>query len=326
MRNHIDKPFDNIAEIEDVISAYRLFLGRNPEKAGFENYENLINSGISVDRLFQLFIASVEYKQKNADEEKIQAIECDGYYVCVKKSEKDFGRTIIEHKTWEPHIIDVLSKLLKEGNTFVDIGANVGVMTFFGAKVVGSSGKVIAIEPNPDNLQLLYAGIIKNKFKQVRVLPFAASNKIDIFSLDGGTSNTYLTVPEQGKDYVQSIKLDDVLKDLDSIDVVKIDIEGHEPYAIEGFRTLLNHHKPVVLTEFNPRCLKDVSELKPELFLKIFFELFEDVQVIEHSGKQSRFKSAAELWKYWKYKNKEAVRTNWLPDGMLHFDILAKVK
>jgi FkbM family methyltransferase len=215
---------------------------------------------------------------------------------------------------------------LKESDTFIDIGANVGVMTFLGAKAVGSTGKVIAVEPNPANLQLLYAGILKNNFKNVRVIPLAASNRIEIFSLDGGTSNTYLTVAKKGKHYVQSVLLDDILKDLDSIDVVKIDIEGHEPYALNGFRTLLNIHKPVVLLEFNPRCLRDVSGLNPKDCLKMFFDIFDDMHIIEHSGKQQRFNSVNELWTYWEKKNEEAVKTNWLPDGMLHFDILAKAK
>jgi FkbM family methyltransferase len=326
MRNHIDMPFDNVAEIDDAISAYRLILGRNPEKSELKFFEKSINFGMPADRLFQSFINSVEYKQKTTNDEKIQSNDCGGYYVCAKKSEKDFGQAIVENKTWEPHIIDVLSKSLQKGDTFVDVGANVGVMTFLGAKIVGTSGKVVAVEPNPNNLQLLYAGIIKNKFKQVHVLPFAASNKMEIFSLDGGTSNTYLTVPEQGKDYVQSVVLDDILISLDSIDVVKIDIEGHETYAIEGFRKLLKLHKPLILTEFNPSCLEKVSGIHPMDCLELFFKLFENIKVIEHSGTQSLFKSAGEIWRYWKDKNKEAVRTNWLPDGMLHFDILAKVK
>ncbi|WP_026732950.1 hypothetical protein [Fischerella sp. PCC 9605] len=78
--------------------------------------------------------------------------------------------------------------------------------------------------------------------------------------------------------------------------------------------------------EFNPRCLKEVSELNPQDFLRKLFEIFEDVHIVEHSGKQSLFKSAEEVWKYWEDKNEEAVKTNWLPDGMLHFEILAKAK
>ncbi|WP_026732951.1 FkbM family methyltransferase [Fischerella sp. PCC 9605] len=222
MRNYVDKPFNGVADIEDVISAYRLILGRNPEYAGFKDYEKLIKNGISLDELFSSFINSAEYQQKIEDDEKVLAIDCGGYYVCVKKSEQDFGRQIVNNKTWEPHVVNVLSNLLKEGDTFVDIGANVGMMTFAGAKAVGTSGKVIAVEPNPDNLQLLYAGIVKNKFKNVCVMPFAASNRVDIFSLDGGTSNTYLIAPENGKNYLQSVILDDLLKDLTSINVVKM--------------------------------------------------------------------------------------------------------
>ncbi|MCI0399014.1 MAG: FkbM family methyltransferase, partial [Chloroflexi bacterium] len=177
-----------------------------------------------------------------------------------------------------------------------------------------------------DNLQLLYMGITKNGFDNVRVMPFAASNRVEIFSLDGGTSNTYLVAPEDGKNYVQSVILDELLNDLPVINVVKIDIEGHEPYAIEGFRSLLGLHKPVVLLEFNPYYLSNFSVVSPQEFLRQIFGILEDVYVVEHSGTQSAFQSAEEVWQHWKNKNEEAVKANLLPDGLLHFEILAKAK
>jgi hypothetical protein len=175
-------------------------------------------------------------------------------------------------------------------------------------------------------VQLLYRGILKNNIRNVHVVPFAASDKIEIFSLAGGTSNTYITAPEDGKFCVQSIVLDHYLKDIERIDLVKIDIEGHEPYALKGLRHLLKLHKPTAIMEFNPRCLKDVSRLNPEDCLTNIFALFANIHIIEHSGKYVRFSNPSRLWEYWKERNDEAVRTNWLPDGMLHFDLLGKAR
>ena len=280
---------------------------------------------LSVDEIFSGIINSPEYKKRNDDENKILEIDCGGYYVCVKKAEKDLGSTIAKCNTWEPHIINAMSEILKQGNTFIDIGANVGVMTFHGAKLVGETGKVIAVEPNPDNLQLLYRGILKNNTRNVYVMPFAASDKIEIFSITG-VSNAHLTTPEDGKDYVQSIILDHHLNDLERIDLVKIDTEGHEPYALNGFRHLLKLYKPTIIMEFAPICLKDNSGLNPKEYLNTIFEMFENVQTIEPSGKFVQFSNPFKLWEYWEERNKEFVRTNWLPDGMLHFDLLAKAK
>jgi len=324
---HIDEPFDNAAEIEDLISAYRLILGRNPDKPGFEHFKNQIeNGGFSLDRLFSAFINSQEFKKRNDDENKIIEVDCGGYYVCVKKADKDFGSSIIKNKIWEPHIVNTISKILKKGSIFVDIGANVGVMTFHAAKILGESGKVIAFEPNPDNLQLLYRGILKNNTNNVYIAPFAASDKIKVFSLSGGTSNTHIITYEESHNCVQSIVLDDYLKSLDHIDLVKMDIEGHEPYALNGFRHLLKLHKSIIIIEFNPKCLEDISCLNPKECLNMIFDLFENVQVIEYSGTYLPFSNPSQLWAYWEERNKESVKAKRLPDGMLHFDLLAKAK
>ena len=111
----------------------------------------------------------------------------------MRRGERDFGWKIAKGGTWEPHIIKTLASIVREGATVVDIGANVGVMTLCAAKAAGPKGRVIVVEPNRDNLQMLYAGIVRNGFRNVRVLPFAASDAATIFSLDGGTSNTYVT-------------------------------------------------------------------------------------------------------------------------------------
>lgn len=326
MRKFTDQPFDGVADIEDVVSAYRLLLARNPDASGFAHFRRLLERGISVDQLVQHFVESPEYEARRKRDDTPVAVDCGGYAVFVRPSERDFGWKIQHWKTWEPHIVKTLTGLLRPGGTLVDIGANVGVMAFAGARAVGPSGTVVAVEPNPENLQMLYAGAVHNGFSHVRILPYAASDRAAIFSLDGGTSNTYVTAPAAGKTFTQSIVLDEALGDLPALDVVKIDIEGHEPAALAGFRKTLRRHRPMLLMEYNPRCLKDVAGLDPRACLDDFFELAEDVRVIEHDGTIVPAATAAALWAHWQQRNREAVRTNLLPDGMLHFDLLARVR
>src|SRR5204863_9862774 len=155
--------------------------------------------------------------------------------------------------------------------------ANIGVLTFLAASIVGRTGRVIAVEPNPDNLQLLYRGIVYNGFTNVEVLPYAASNRRTVFSLTGGTSNTHLIGarrPQEGGHFVQSIVLDERLGDLSRLDFVKMDIEGHEPQALDGFARTLGRHRPVLLVEFNPRCLVDLHSQNPLALLKQIFAFY----------------------------------------------------
>lgn len=324
---HVDEPFDNKAEIEDVISAYRLILRRNPEKSGLEHHRHLIeHGGIPLDILFKAFLTSPELKQRNIDDNRILEIDVGGYFVCIRNGEKDFGTSIARNRQWDPHIVNAMSGILREGDTFVDVGANVGIMTFYASKLVGKLGRVIAVEPHPDNLQMLYRGIQKNLTNNVQVLPFAASDKADIFSIIGGTSNSFITEPQDHSNLVQSIILDQHLNNLGRIDLVKLDIEGHELNALNGFRQLLHRWKPVVILEFNPRCLREIERLNPKECLETFFELLEHIQVIEYSGEYIPFEDSVRLWNFWEEKNADAVKSRFLPDGMLHLDLLAKAR
>lgn len=99
MRDLIDKSFDNVADVEDLISAYRLILCRNPEKNGYEHYVKLIKKGLFVDKLFSEFINSKEYKNRTdveIDEPHQQ------FYHLSATSLQDMGKDNILLNTYLP--------------------------------------------------------------------------------------------------------------------------------------------------------------------------------------------------------------------------------
>jgi FkbM family methyltransferase len=207
----------------------------------------------------------------------------------------------------------------------VDVGANIGVITFLAATIVGATGRVIAVEPNPDNLQLLYRGIVLNGFSNVEVLPFAASNRRAVFSLTGGTSNTHLIGArpvQEGGAFVQSIVLDEALVGLPRLDFVKMDIEGHEPPAFEGFSKLIARHRPTLLVEFNPRCLIDLHRQDPSAYLRQIFALYPHVRVTSAFKDDVTFERADDVMAYWERRNREVTAQGLLPDRLLHFDLV----
>ena len=72
-------------------------------------------------------------------------------------------------------------------------------------------------------------------------------------------SNTILdTVPEDDSAtrYVQSVVLDDRLRELSRLDLIKLDIEGYELVALRGLERSVARHRPTLVVEFNPRCLE----------------------------------------------------------------------
>jgi FkbM family methyltransferase len=147
------------------------------------------------------------------------------------------GQGIFHSRQYEEHIRQVVRENLHSNDIVLDVGANIGAITLLAASVVGSAGRVIAVEPNPDNLQLLYRGILVNGFSNVTVIPCAASDNIGIVSLTGGTSNTHITSPnitDISDHLAQTVPLEHWLGGFDRLDFVNMDIEGHEPRALLG--------------------------------------------------------------------------------------------
>lgn len=310
---------DAPATPEDVAAAYRLVLGREPDREGFDHYVALIEHGsLTKQQMLAAFLNSAEFMAKECG----LKVDLGGVFVVVNPSEPEFGRPIAVDATWEPHIVATITKRLSRGQVFVDVGANVGVMSFKAAQIVGSQGKVIAFEPNEENARFFLRGVVENSFQEfVRLHRLALSDKPRLFSLHGG-SNTHLIGAEGAARLVQAIRGDELLAAEPAIHFIKLDIEGHEPFAIRGLTETINRHKPTILSEFNPRCLNDHIGIPPDEFAGQVFELAREVMVIEHDGNTNTVFEPRALMDLWAMKNEEAVRTGFLPEGMLHFDIL----
>lgn len=308
---------------DEIRLAYRLLLDREPDAGGLDHYLRLGERGLDLEGLRAQIMASPEYRS-NFGSAAQRVIDMGHAKVVVDAGEPEFGRHIAAHGSWELHIMEIIKQHLKPGDTFVDIGANVGVMAFTAAAMVGSSGRVLAFEPHPDNIRQFLAGVSINGFQNVTLHGFALSDAQSIFSLFG-TSNGYL-MPE-GQTVFQTVSLrgDPILAREERIDMIKIDIEGHEPQALAGIDETLRKHRPIVLGEFNPRCLKDHIGCPPAQFAEQLFGLTDKIEAIEHDGRINEVRTAAALLDLWDRKNAEAVATSFLPDGMLHFDLLFRV-
>lgn len=77
--------------------------------------------------------------------------------------------------------------------------------------------------------------------------------------------------------------MDDFLKDT-QIDVVKMDIEGHDPFALRGMVNLLKQYKPTIFAEFAPANLFELGQIEPLEFLTMFIDLGCEINVITEKG------------------------------------------
>lgn len=157
-----------------------------------------------------------------------------------------------EHGCWEREESDFLRATLRPGDTFLDVGANVGYMTVLGAKAVGSTGRVIAVEPESRNLRLLRANLWRAGV-DAEVLPVAAYSRTDYINLVMCEQNRGDHQVHEGLgegELVPSVRLDELFGEL-SVDVVKIDTQGVDHEVLEGMAGLIRRNPAIiVLSEF----------------------------------------------------------------------------
>jgi len=184
---------------------------------------------------------------------------------------------------YEPGFARVLLTLARRSSVFVDIGANIGFFTLLAAKAM-PEGSVWSIEPDPGNVRILRANIALNGFQDRVRVSHAAASDLDgevFFSTLGYSANTGARFTAKDPDTllarslpgsdaptkVPALKIDTLLRD-QKPDLVKIDVEGHEPSVLAGMQRILEESRPVILSEFAPGTIEHISRSSPSDYLK----------------------------------------------------------
>jgi FkbM family methyltransferase len=171
---------------------------------------------------------------------------------------------------FEPKTLRLYKNIIKPGHTVLDIGANVGSHTLPLAKLVGTSGRVVAFEPTAYAYGKLVANIELNQiFKQciipVQAMVVACSQaKLEpaLFSSWPLENRSDLHEEHKGRLMDTSgasvITIDDAVDRLmlSKIDFLKIDVDGYEYEVLKGGLRTLKIHKPSIIMEFAPYLIK----------------------------------------------------------------------
>lgn len=156
----------------------------------------------------------------------------------------------------------VLSAFLAPGDTFIDVGANHGSYAIKAAKLLGSEGQIIAIEPQPELAELVQRSLSHNATCPFEVHPWACSNQVGMATIfiPQDTSGSAGLFPEFSATHahrqvqVPLRRLDQALpwQHLPGRLCLKLDVEGSEYNVLEGARQLILARQPTLLMEVNP--------------------------------------------------------------------------
>jgi FkbM family methyltransferase len=166
---------------------------------------------------------------------------------------------------YEPPVTRVIQRRLDIGGTMLDVGANWGYFSLLSAAIVGASGRVVSLEPDPRQFDALVANVRLNGFGQVTPLRQAAAAEAGTATLVGYDDDAdNRGVSRLGSDAagvpcfeVACVPLDAVTSHLPRVDVIKLDVEGAELDALRGMRDGLSSHKyRALFLEMHPALLE----------------------------------------------------------------------
>jgi FkbM family methyltransferase len=174
---------------------------------------------------------------------------------------------------WEPNETWVVRRLLRPGDVFVDIGANIGYFSLLGGRAVGDRGRVIAIEPTPPTVAKLEDNLKMNGLKNIKVHELAVLDRPGTVRIhqphDDNIGANTLRPSGYSERYwdVSAATLDDLLIGEPRIRLVKLDLEGAELLALRGFiKHLSSPEGPLVLCEVTDRFLRELGGSARDLF------------------------------------------------------------
>ena len=150
--------------------------------------------------------------------------------------------------TYELDLQSFLASELGAGMVFWDVGANVGFFALLGARRVGTSGRVVAVEPVPANVEGLRRIVRLNHLGElVRLVEAAVGSADTLARFDPSPGPSEGKLDEGGDLSVRVLRLDSLLdQGYPAPTVVKMDIEGGEVEALRGARRLLADFRPVL--------------------------------------------------------------------------------
>jgi FkbM family methyltransferase len=259
--------------VDDV---YRAILGREADAGGRSHALSALAAGMTVAQLIGNMLESAEYRRTLVDgalafrqTKPVCTLIEDRLRLWIDLADRHVSLACLG-EAYEPSETQFVLSHLKGGDTFLDIGANVGWFAIRAADRVGATGRVHAFEPREGTWRLLERSIADNDFQARctlhpvalgadegtgRLLGHETSTNLGGFRLARDAGDTFEGMTSEA---VPVVTLDS-LGIRPRVTLIKLDVEGAEPQVLQGGRGLIARDRPLILTEVFGPGLDQVS-------------------------------------------------------------------
>lgn len=246
---------------------------------------------------------SVRYR-RDWLKERFLLKELHGFQMYLDLTDPGLSYTLAVYSTRERDQIYLIRNELREGMVVLDIGSNIGFYPLLEASLVGKQGKIYALEPSPQNFDLLSRNIeLNHQSDVIEKYRVGASNKdgIEKFYLYA-MSNLHTLNPETYR-YPQKyrpiesidirvVSVADFVRDKKPIDFLRMDIEGHEVEVLEGMVQAIEQYglSPSILFEIHIKKYDDIHHSMRAPLVKLFELGYYAKTIISNDDSKPKFR------------------------------------
>lgn len=298
--------------LDTAHEVYRSLLDREPDPDGEASFVSSMKAGVTLGTLIGNMIRSPEFLRRiQANHLTFDAFKpictlLDGrlrLWIDLHDAHVSLGCLM---DNYEPRETAFVLDRLSPGDTFVDIGANVGWFTIRGAERVGAKGRVHSFEPRTQTHGLLARSIKDNGFEKrcslhkVALAAEVAPSRLVWMPETENPGGSRLVrddaevVDDMAGEDIQMVTLDSI--DIQGkVPVMKLDVEGAEAMVLRGAKQFFQTHRPVILTEVFGQALRHVSKVDLDEFVAIVGDLDYSVCMLDADGPGSEVTDLAAL-------------------------------
>ena len=256
----------------DAFALWRTLLRRNPDSA--IELPMLLSYSGTYRELLTMLADSAEFKkaQPILPGGYVWMAEVEGFRFWFNTGDREMG-VLMATGNYEPEVRALMKSIVRPGMRCIDAGANTGYYTCLLATLVGSAGKVHAFEPMPESFHMLKKNVAENNLGEVvetyQLACSSSSRSIEATAV----ANMYIASSHHDGEKVsmKAAAVDELISGV--VDVIKIDIEGHEMEALAGMSRMIREHRPVIFSEINEYWLRICAQTSGKTYLEYLNDL-----------------------------------------------------